>query len=150
MSLTFTQTDTTLTASYTQCQTAADDPADISVKKDAEVGGSAGSSEGTITINKGDVETGYFVACGSAGGIDDSTWRGGGGEAITAYLNVTSSNTDLTCTAVYACRISSGGTSQGTYGTWTGSTSMGSTGSKSFSLTTTGQSASAGDWLLLL
>jgi len=61
-----TQTDTDLTPSVsTYCSTAADDPAQQAVAKDATVGGSVGSVEATIEINKNDVESGLFFGSGA-------------------------------------------------------------------------------------
>ena len=54
MALIFTQTDTALTPSFsTQCQTAADGNAEANtVQNDATDGGTAGSTESSIGINK--------------------------------------------------------------------------------------------------
>ena len=108
MSLIFVQTDTTLTAEYGKCVSAANGDAIATVKRNAVVGGTAGSAEATATINKQDTQDAVFFACS---GIGDSSWRGGAGESIDFNLNINSAG-ELNQVRVSASRITSAVISQ--------------------------------------
>ena len=142
MALIFTQTDTTATFSIsTRCRATSDPKTPIPMDyKDATDGGTAGSTELTPTIDKTSTEKAFELITGA---INATSWPGGSGNEITFRLDVTSLNADINITGIYACRLNSAGTSQGTYGSWTGVRTLSTAQVETFTLATTAQGTTA-------
>lgn len=106
----------------------------------AEVGGTAGTGTKTFTITKNATEAGFFVETTA---LDDYTWDSG---TWTVRLNVTTADSNVDLEDIYICRVNSSGVSQATIGSNTGiNESLGTTGVKSWTVSGSAQTPSAGD-----
>lgn len=150
MAITFNQTDTNLTPSYsTQCSTAADGDSAVPLKKDATKAGTLGSTEVLVECWKADYRDVVFFGTDAVG---QTSWPGGAGNEITFPLDITTpvGAGSVSAVKVSACRMNSSGVSQGVYGSWTGTRVLDTTQVENFTLTTTAQSAAADDWILFI
>jgi len=147
MPISLTQTDTTLSKSYsTQCQTASGgDSADIA-KKDATTAGTAGSTEVFIGAYKATVQDALYMGSDALG---LTSWDSG---TYTFRLNVTTpdAGAETRVVQVSACRMNAAGVSQATIGTWTGATVLSATTVYTFNITGAAQSAASTDWILFI
>ena len=111
----------------------------------AEVGGTPGVNEFTVTINRADIQAGVMFESPAVG---KTIWEAG---TYTVRLNVTTAVANLLLTEVHVCRVNSSCVSQATVGSTTGLTiSMGSLGVKSVEVTGAEQSAADTDKIYIV
>lgn len=146
MALILTQTDTVAPCgTILACTSPADGLAVTPQARKAEDGGSAGSGELSVTINKGDIQAGVMFESPAVG---QTTWQSG---TYTVRINITTSVADLLLTEVHVCRVNSSCVNQATVGSTTGlSISIGSTGVKTVEVTGAQQSASGTDRIYIV
>lgn len=141
--MTWTQEDTnsTLTAACSGLT------AGTAIAKRGIVGGSAGSSEGTIshpTSASGTLRLAHFGLVVPAG----TTW---GASTFTIRLNVTTANMFLDWVSAYVCRVNSSFTNQATMGSnLSVGNNLGSTGTLSTTVSTSSQTPNTGDLVYIV
>jgi len=148
MSKIYTQTDTDITATISSvCVTAINGENTQTLKKDAEYGGTAGSTEVTIQVDK----AGYYDCVYFHIPAPGTTSWPGTGNVISVDLNVTTTDATVTPYRMDACRMSAAGANLATYGTafplsWNFST----TGVKTSDISLNNQTGvNITDWILI-
>lgn len=117
----------------------------------ATVGGTSGSTQQTRTVAAGTGTVGstrcvYFVCKLSVN--SGVVWNSG---TWTWRINITTANMNLTITDVFICRVNSSNVSQATIGSTSGlSTSIGSTGVISGTISGSSQTPGVGDYVVLI
>lgn len=148
MAIIYTQTDTNGSACNTLSELIACSglSGGTTLSKQATVGGTAGVTEWSDTINASSTLIEVFgieITPDSGVSWDAGTW--------TVRWNVTTSNMSCTVVAVYVCRVNSSCVNQETIGSATGlSISQGSTGVKSQTVSGSAVTPSAGDKVLVV
>ena len=144
MALIFTQEDTNGTCALGQyCSTDASTPES---RKQCEVGGTAGSTPVTVTLVKNamtnnKIQFECIVGTGKNWGAGNWTIR----------LNITTANSNITWTGTFICRINSSCVSQETIGSLTGqTTSLGTTGVKTHTVSGSAVTPGAGDKVMVI
>lgn len=127
------------------CASPADGLATAPQARQAEEGGSAGSGELSVTINKGDTQAGVMFESPAVG---KTIWQAG---TYTVRLNVTTAVADLNLVEVHVCRVNSSCVSQATVGSSVGlSISIGSIGVKTVEVEGAEQSAADTDRIYIV
>lgn len=146
MSIILTQTDTIAPCgTILACTSPTDGLATTPQARKAESGGSAGSGELSVTINKSDIQAGVMFESPAVG---RTTWQSG---TWTVRLNVTTAVSELNLIEVHVCRVNSSCGSLATVGSNTGlGISMSTTGVKTIEITGSEQSASDTDRIYIV
>lgn len=146
MTQSYQEEDTAMTCTPAAFCSGAGVNGDTDMARKALVGGSAGSTEVTVTVDSSaaDLACAWFELDVSAG----VSWDGG---TWTVRLNVTTSNHQVALDAIYICRVNSSCTNQATIGSVTAlADNLGSTGVRSHNVTGSAQSPSAGDKVIVV
>lgn len=146
MAIILVQTDTVAPCgTILACTSPADGLANVPQARLAEQGGSAGSGELSVSINKADIQAGVMFESPAVG---QTTWQAG---TYTVRLNVTTAVANLSLIEIHVCRVNSSCVSQETVGSSVGlGISMGTTGVKNVDVIGSEQSASATDRIYIV
>jgi hypothetical protein len=146
MSMDFQQTDDAAACAAAARCSGAGVNGDTDFNKAATVGGSAGVSEVTVTVDVSAADLACaWVECIVPAG---ATWGAGN---WTVRLNVATGNHQITLDAIYICRVNSSCTSQATIGSLTAiNANLASAGVQTHTVSGSAQSPSAGDKVIII
>lgn len=139
MGFSVTQTDNVEALAWWTCYTPPDGYSDNWIRNYAERDATAGTTEHLIGVTKADTEIGVGFTTEQ---IWETAWPTGN---ITFRLDVTTPNADIDVVAVYACKVTNGGTSPTTYGSWTGTRTLSTQQVEEFTISCSSLTATSGD-----
>lgn len=146
MSVSLQQTDTAMDCAAAAFCSGLSAPANTPVRQQGEEGGSAGSTEDSVLLNANESNVRslfheYVVPADYDGAAGDWTIR----------INVTTAGASCSVESVHVCRVDSGCTNQETLGSLSSTTSIATTGIKTFTVNqASGATFAAGDKVVVV